>query len=240
MPNEIVYLCFIALIAGFAQGLTGFGVMLVALPLMALVIDIKSAVPLILLLGFVINLMLLFQLISFMERKKWLPLLIAALPGIPVGIYALKTMDTRHLEIVLGVVILFTATATWISKTPEKELNTIWVALAGFTAGVLGGSLGAAGPPMIVYTALQPWTKQQIKATMVAFFTIGGAGIIAFYALSGLITKAVFASFQYCVLPLMAGVLMGIFLFNRMNETFYRRIIYFFLFALGLMMLLKK
>ena len=49
MPTEIVYLRLIAFLGGFVQGMTGFGVMLFALPLMVLFIDIKSAVPLIIL-----------------------------------------------------------------------------------------------------------------------------------------------------------------------------------------------
>ena len=239
MPTEIVYLCLIAFLGGFVQGMTGFGVMLFSLPLMVLFIDIKSAVPLIILLGFVINVLLLFQLASFVERKKWMPLWLASLPGIPVGIYVLKTVEPRYLEILLGVVILFTAAAIWVSKNPEKELKNIWAYAAGFTAGLLGGSIGAPGPPIIVYTSLQPWTKQQVKATMVAFFTLGGAGIILFYFFSGFITGQVLLSFQYCVLPLISGVFTGVFLFNRINEHAYRRIIHLVLFVLGAMMLVK-
>lgn len=239
MLPDIYYLCLIAFLAGFVQGLTGFGVMLVALPLMVLFIDIKTAIPLIVLLGIVINTLLLFQLAGHYEKRKWLPLFLASIPGIPIGIYVLKMVDTRLLEILLGVVILFTASATWMAKQPKNELKKKWTYLAGLTAGLLGGSIGAPGPPIIVYTSLQPWTKQQVKATMVAFFTIGGAGIILFYYLSGLITQHVLLSFQYCLLPLLAGVLIGIFLFNKINETVYRRVIHLFLFMLGAMMLFK-
>ncbi len=50
MP-EIVCLQLIAFAGGLIQGMTGFGVVLVALPLMAFFIDIKTAIPLIVLLG---------------------------------------------------------------------------------------------------------------------------------------------------------------------------------------------
>ena len=100
--------------AGFVQGLTGFGSMMVALPLMVLIVDIKSAIPLIVLLGIVINTMLVFQLARHFERKKWLPLFLSSVPGIFAGIYILKTVETRVLELLLGVVILTTATAMWL------------------------------------------------------------------------------------------------------------------------------
>jgi uncharacterized membrane protein YfcA len=236
---EIVSLCTIAFLAGLIQGMTGFGIMMVALPLMVLFIDIKTAIPLIVLLGIVINALLIIQLARYFEKKKWLSLFLSSLPGIPIGIYMLKTVETRHLEILLGVVILFTATFTLISKDPQKELKKIWAYVAGFIAGLLGGSIGAPGPPVIIYTSLQPWAKQQIKATMVAFFALGGTGIIAFYFFTGFITKEVLISFQYCILPLVLGVFTGIFLFNRINENGYRRLIHFLLFFLGTLMLVK-
>jgi len=238
MP-EIVYLCLIVFIAGFVQGLTGFGIMMVALPLMVLLIDIKSAIPLIVLLGIVINTMLLFQLAKHIERKKWMPLLLPSLPGIIIGLYILKTVETRVLEIPLGVAILITATAIWLSKGPEKELSKIWAYVAGFIAGLLGGCIGAPGPPVIIYTSLQPWTKQQIKATMVAFFAVGGVGIGAFYYYIGFITTYVLHSFTYCFIPLIAGVLTGVFLFNKIDEKIYRRIVHIALFILGAMMIGK-
>ena len=239
MNIETACLCFISFLAGFIQGLTGFGIMLVALPLMVLFIDIKTAIPLLVLLGFVINIMLLFQLAKYFDKKKWLPLFVTALPGIPIGIYILKNVETRPLEILLGVVILVTATVTWISKNPDKELKKIWGYVAGFIAGLLGGSIGAPGPPVVIYTSLQPWAKQEIKSTMVAFFTLGGIGIIIFYFFNGFFTKEVLHSFQYCVFPLVFGVLAGVFLFNRIDEGIYRRIVHLLLFILGIMMLLK-
>jgi len=238
MP-EIIYLCVIVFTAGFVQGLTGFGSMMVALPLMVLIVDIKSAIPLIVLLGIVINTMLVFQLAKHFERKKWLPLFLSSVPGIFIGIYILKTVETRSLEILLGVVILTTATAMWLSKPPEKELPTPFTFLAGFIAGLLGGSMGAPGPPIIIYTSLQPWTKRQIKSTMVAFFAIGGVGIGIFYYYSGFITDSILRSFTFCVIPLVSGVLAGVFLFNKIDENIYRRVVHVALFILGAMMIGK-
>lgn len=236
---ETIYLCFIAYLGGLIQGMTGFGVMLVALPLMALIIDIKIAIPLIMMLGFVMNVILVCQLARHVQTRNWLPLLIASLPGVPVGIYLLKTVEPQWLETLVGSVIIGTAVATWRYGSSKAELKKHWIFAAGFSSGFLGASIGASGPPVIIYTALQPWPKHQIKATLVTFFCVSGALILTLQFFSGLITSEVTHHFIYCLLPLLAGVSTGLRLFDRIKESLYKRTIYILLFALGGIMLFK-
>ncbi|HCW93860.1 sulfite exporter TauE/SafE family protein [Flexistipes sinusarabici] len=236
---EILFLCLIAYLGGMIQGLTGFGVMLVALPLMAIIINIKTAIPLILLLGLVMNVILICQLARHVHTKNWLPLLIASLPGVPVGVYILKTVDERWLEMLVGGVIIGTVVVILRHGPSKVELNKYWTFFAGFSSGLLGASIGAAGPPVIVYTAMQPWSKYQIKATLVAFFCISGVLILALQFFSNLITSEVVHLFIYCIVPLLLGVFTGHRLFDRIKQKLYNRAIYILLFILGVIMLLK-
>lgn len=237
--TETIYLCLIAFLGGLIQGMTGFGVMLVALPLMVLIIDIKTAIPLIMMLGLVMNVILICQLARYVQTRKWLPLLMASLPGVPVGVYIIKTVTPQWLELLVGVVVIGTAAATWRQGSSKAELKPYWKWAAGFSSGVLGASIGASGPPVIVYTALQPWSKHQIKATLVTFFCIGGALILALQFFTGLVTMKVAYHFIYCLLPLLAGVFAGVRLFDHIDQNLYKRTIYILLFTLGAMMLFK-
>ncbi len=236
---ETVYLALIAYLGGLVQGMTGFGLMLVSLPLMALMIDIKTAIPLIMMLGLVMNVILVWRLARHVQARKWLPLLIASLPGVPVGVYILKTVEAQWLELLVGGVIIATTATTWQHGSSKTELKQRWTFTAGFSAGLLGASIGAAGPPVIVYTALQPWPKHQIKATLVTFFCISGALILALQFFSGLVTAEVVHHFTYCLVPLLAGVFTGMRLFDTIDQRLYKRTIYILLFALGALMLLK-
>ncbi len=238
MP-EIVYLQIIAFLGGFVQGLTGFGVMLLALPLMAFFIDIKTAIPLIVLFGLVINVILIFQLSGNFAVKRWLPLLIASFPGIPLGISIHKAVSPRPLEILVGIVLIITSANAWFRFRPKKALGKIWASAAGFAAGCLAGSIGASGPPVVIYTSLQPWTKSEIKATLVAFFMINGAGVLAFYFFHGFFTAQIIQLFSWCAAPLVLGVLAGSLLYGRINDENYRSAVMWILCVLGILMLLK-
>ncbi|MCK5310533.1 MAG: sulfite exporter TauE/SafE family protein [Desulfobacteraceae bacterium] len=235
----IIYLCCIAFVGGLVQGLTGFGVVLVALPLMGFFIDIKTAIPLILLLSLVINFTLISRMLKHFDYKKWILLFIFSLPGIPLGIIVLKYVNPRYLELLIGWVVIFTSVFSMFNSASSKEPHKFWAGLAGFISGFLGGSIGATGPPIVIYTSLQPWDKEQIKTTMVSYFILTGLGILIFYIFNNLITKQILISFGYCVMPLISGVACGIFIFNRINDTLYRRIINLLLVFLGIMLLIK-
>lgn len=237
--HEIIYLQLIAFIGGLVQGLAGFGVMLVALPLMAFFIDIKTAIPLVILLGAVINLILISRLYGHFSVKRWFPLLIASLPGIPVGVYIHKSVSQRPLEILVGAALIITSANTWFRFRPKKALGSFWALISGFAAGCLAGSIGASGPPVVIYTSLQPWSKSEIKATLVSFFMINGLGVAAFYLFHGFFTIHVLKLFAWCAVPLVAGVFTGSRLYGRINDESYRNAVLWLLCILGLLMLFK-
>ncbi len=239
MMPEIIYLQLIAFLWGLVQGLTGFGVMLVALPLMAFFIDIKTAIALIVLFGMVINLILIVQLSDHFETRKWLPMLMASFPGIPLGVYIHKSTSQRPLEIIVGIVLIATTANTWLGIRPKHSLGRIWALATGFCAGILAGSIGTSGPPVVIYTSLQPWSKSEIKATLVAFFMLNGLGVVVFYLFNGFFTCTILEIFVWCALPLLLGVAAGSCLYGRINDETYRNAVIWLLGILGLLMLLK-
>jgi hypothetical protein len=239
MMPEIFYLQLIAFLGGLVQGLTGFGVMLVALPLMAFFIDIKTAIPLIVLFGMVINLILIVQLSGHFETRKWLPMLIASIPAIPIGVWLQKTVSQRPLEVLVGIVLIATTANTWLHLRPKNGLGRVWGWATGFCAGLLAGSIGTSGPPVVIYTSLQPWTKSEIKATIVAFFMLNGTGVVIFYLFNGFFTMPILETFAWCALPLILGVAAGNKLYGQINDEIYRNTVIWLLGLLGVLMLLK-
>ncbi len=84
-----------------------------------------------------------------------------------------------------------------------------WLYAAGFCSGFLGGSLAMSGPPVIVYTALQPWDKDEMKSTLTGYFFLSGLIIIVAQAMSGLMTAAVFAGSLISIPFIILGVVSG-------------------------------
>jgi uncharacterized protein len=234
-----LYISIVAFLAGFIQGLSGFGSVLLSLPLLALFLDVREAIPLVNLMGVILTVLIIVQLRAHWEWGKSWPLLAGALPGIPVGVYLLKRMDPAHVQIILAAVLLaYSLYGLWF-KLPIGKVVGPWAYLFGFFAGGLGGAISASGPPVIVYTSLQAWTKDQVKVTLQGFFIVSGLLIGVFHAANGLTTERVILNFLVSIPTLLAGTWLGSQLYGRFREEGYRRVMLLLLGALGVFTLVR-
>ncbi len=222
--------------AGLIQGLTGFGSSLLAMPLLTLFIDVKSAVPLSILNSVVITLFLSHKLKKHMEAKKILPLIIGSLPGIFLGARFLKSMDSAVIKLLLGSLIISYALYSLMSEPHVRKIKSVWAYISGFIAGFIGSAFSAGGAPVIIYTALNGWPKETIKATLTGFFVFAAISIAAVHAATGLTDAEVIKYFSASALFSFAGVYAGSMLYDKIDNQSYIRAVLITLVILGLMM----
>ena len=234
-----LFLAIISLLAGFIQGLSGFGSVLLSLPLLVLLLDVRTAIPLVALYGLVLALFLMVQLREHWDWKKLYPLCLSCIPGAPVGVWLLNLMNAQFIQWMVGVFLIVFALYSLFLKPDARVTGTGWAYLTGFVAGCLGGAISASGPPVIVYTSLQPWSKDQIKMTLQGFFVISGIVVVFFQALGGLVTGTVLWYFLVTLPLLLAGTWAGSLLYGRIREAVYRKLLLVLLALLGLFMIMK-
>jgi uncharacterized membrane protein YfcA len=229
----------IFLLAGFTQGLSGFGSALVAMPLLVMFIDIKKAVPLCVLNGLIITFFLTLQLWNHIDWKKIMPLFMGCLPGIYVGVTFLKKTNSSIIEISLGVILIAYALYGLILRPKPRKISSSWSYLAGFATGAIGGAFSAGGPPTIVYTTLTGWSKDDIKATLSGFFFITGLIIAVAHAMNGLTTIVVLRYFSASISFVLLGVYAGSLCYSMTKKEAYIRIILTILVLMGIMMIVS-
>ena len=135
-----IWVCLIIFMAGLTQGLSGFGSVLLSIPLLAIFLDIKTVIPLTALIGLSMSLVLLFHLRPYLDWKKIYPLLIAAIPGIPLGVIFLKKLDKTVILCVLGIILVAYSLYSLLSRSGEKRISGHWAYVFGFLAGCLGAT----------------------------------------------------------------------------------------------------
>jgi uncharacterized membrane protein YfcA len=234
-----LFLGVIAFCAGAIQGLSGFGGALLSLPLLALFLDIKTAIPVTGLFAQVLTLFLLIQLRRHWDWKKIYPLCLGSIPGIPLGVWFLNRIEGQFIQWTVGTVLVTYVVYSFLLKPAVRNTGRAWAYSFGFMAGFLGGAISAKGPPVIVYTSLQPWTKDQIKVTLQGFFTISGIMVIVSQALGGLVTGRVLWYFLTGLPLLLIGTWVGSLLYGRIGEVTFRKIMFILMGLLGLLMILK-
>jgi uncharacterized membrane protein YfcA len=206
---------------------------------LAIFLDIKTVIPLVALQGLFSAVLLLIGLRKDFEWKKVLPLFVASIPGVPIGVFFLKTVSTDSIQMALGLILVSYACCGLYFRPVLREIKTTGASAAGFLAGCLGGALGASGPPVIVYTSLQPWTKDTIKATLQGFYTTTGLVVVLLHALDGLTTIPVLRYLLVSIPAIVLGTWSGSFFYGRIDDRTYKKIMFILLALLGVFLIYK-
>ncbi len=82
----------------------GFGNALIAMPLLVLILGTKTAAPLIALVGILISLVMLLREWQEVDFKAAFYLILSTLPGIPLGLFFLKSTPEDIVKMILGIV----------------------------------------------------------------------------------------------------------------------------------------
>jgi len=228
-----VLICLIVFLAGFTQGLSGFGSILLSLPLLAIFLDIKTVIPMVALIAFCITSILFIQLRKHLDWKKVYPLFLGAVPGIPLGVLFLKKLDKDLIQWILGIILIAYSLYSLFFRSTNKQMRKGWGYLFGFFSGCLGGGLSAAGPPVIVYMSLQTWSKDSIKATLQGFFLASGAIVVFFQAMSGITTTIVLRYFLVSLPLMFLGTYTGSIFYGKIREEQYKKVMLILLSFLG-------
>ena len=162
----------IVLFAFFFRSFSGFGGALLSIPLLALFFPLKFIVPVESVLEVALSLLLVPAAIRKVDRANLLRLLAGAVPGSLLGVYFLDTLGGRHLEMILGIVIIGVALSL-LRKTPSSApLSNRWAFPAGIVGGILGGLFGTSGPAYVAYLSSRCLGKEAFRATLIVLFAV--------------------------------------------------------------------
>ena len=237
MPPDFFLAGLICLAAGFVQGLSGFGSALVAMPLLLLFMPARAAVPFCILMGLAITLQLGIGLKKHLDFKKIAPLFAGCLPGIACGTYLLKNVDNLFIKRGLGLILVTYSLFQLLAHSRPLKLKACWGVLAGFLTGIIGAAFSAGGPPTIVYTSLNKWDKDTMKATLTGFFFLTGLIIAAAHAITGITSSLVVKYFMTSIPFVIAGTFSGTLAYKHISHREYLKLIYLLLLLMGFMLL---
>ena len=235
----IIILC-IVFISTLTRSTFGFGDALIAMPLLALFIDIKIATPLIALIAFFIAISILIKNWHKVEFKSAWRLIISSLIGIPIGLWYLDDINENIIKLILGIIVFLFA-AYNLAKPKLIELKTekyAWI--FGFFAGILGGAYNTNGPPIVIYSSLKKWNPQNFRATLQGYFFTTGILLIISHGIAGNFTNEVLTYFAYCLPVVLLAIIIGARLNKRIPIERFHKYIYIILIFLGLLLIINS
>lgn len=238
-PLTVVIVLSGAVAAGFVQGFAGFGSTLAALPIFALALDARTAVPAGCLMALCLNAALMIRLHGHI-RKGWLAVLLgASLPGAALGVVFLDVVPDAALQALLGAAALYAGLRLLRTGPPESSPGKVWAAAAGALSGFMGVSIGINGPPIVAWIARQPWDSRTVKATLTSYFLLAGLVIVGSQTAGGMFTADALRVFYLSLPALGLGIWAGAGSCGRLGEVVFRRCFLGFLTVMGAVLLAR-
>jgi uncharacterized membrane protein YfcA len=219
----------LALLAGVIRGFTGFGAGLVLIPTLGLLLGPQVAVPVVVLMEVIVILQLVPPALKLVQWRTILPVVIPAALAIPLGSMALASADPAWIQRGISVVVLvfvgLLATGWRYGKRPSVALSF----LVGSASGLLTGSAGIGGPPVILFFLTGKQQAPRLRAGFLCYFAITQIVAMTAFGMNGLLDRRVLWN-GAALLPLfIIGAWAGTKLFGRVNETTFRRLVMAFL-----------
>jgi uncharacterized membrane protein YfcA len=203
---------------------TGFGYALVATPFLILLFPPAQAVPLVLISWFPIAIVLVVSSRRLLVKGRVVRLLAGAIPGAPLGMYALAMLSASTMRGVIGVITLLAVAA--MAMRPSKPLAHEQRALfgAGFISGILAGASGLSGPPIVLLGLRQRWSHEGFRATLLCYFFVLHTLISASFGNIGMLTVDTLGLSLQALPGIVTGYAAGMWLKGRVDAGMYRRL----------------
>jgi uncharacterized membrane protein YfcA len=169
------------IVAGLLKGTIGVGMPVVALPLLSLFIDIKSAAML-------LSMPLIFtNLPQALEGgstgrclAQLVPVFLGMIPGLFLGVRVLLALDANLAKIIAGLVLMGVGGITLLA--PKLQLTPRLVLPAGiafgFSGGILGGIAAMPGPLVFIFL-LAKGLRGQAFTKEASLYLVVSAGLLA-------------------------------------------------------------
>lgn len=231
---EMIISILIVCLAGFAQGLTGFGFGLVAIGLLPMLMNLKDAVAFSTLLNLIVCGMTFYSLRSHYRWRRGLDLVLGACLGVPLGFYLLiKFNEGFMLHLLGGLMLLLAINELIMTRLTSVKLSSRFGFPFGLASGGLSGAFSMGGPPVIAFTYSQPWSKEEIVATLQVIFGVCAVLRLILVGSAGFFSVPILRAGCWSVLPLMVSIYLGRKYFEHIPQNALKKATFVFLGALG-------
>ncbi|MBD8030620.1 TSUP family transporter [Corynebacterium gallinarum] len=214
---ETIFIGVLLFVAACAQGAIGFGLGMLAAPIIALMRpDLLPGLILLLAFGF--------SLATWARDRgavEWPVVgwsLLGRVPGSVLGTWAVVAMPVAGLKIILAAAVILGTLVSLVGWSPGHGRKNSFI--AGASGGFLGTTTAIGGPPLALI--MRSMSPERVRGTLSVCFVIGSAISIALLTGAG----ALESMHLRAALLYAPAVIAGFFLSSVVNRHLNRRLIF--------------
>ena len=230
-------------VAAFVKGAIGFGFPTLGTPLLALVVDVKTAFLVLIVPNIVMDgLQFVRSGAQAVTARRLLPLVATGAVGMVLGTHLLAMLSARTVMLILGGFILAFVALSVTRLSPRLPPGwEPWASpVAGFVAGVVGGITNVPGTPLVLYFyALELPKREFVSAVAFCFvvYKLVQLGAVTWY---GLMSGPLLGWSLLLTVVALAAFALGLRVQDRMEPRTFNRVVLVFLGALGAWLVIRS
>jgi uncharacterized protein len=210
-----------ALGASFVRGLTGFGMAILLVPILALALPPVEAVVLGNCLSLLIGATEIRVLVREAERSAWVISALVVL-STPFGLWALFSTSADVARLVIALIAFSAFLAILLPRRGSAVPGRLVTGAVGMVSGLMTGYAGMPGPPVVPYYAGRELPRITIKSSMLLIFTIAACAGLASATWLGILRWELVV-FSLVMLPMiLLGNRLGSALSGRISDPAWR------------------
>ncbi len=229
-------------LGGAVKGTIGVGLPLVVIPLMSLVIPSPQAIGLMVMPVLLSNIWQAFDSGLILQSiKRFAPLLITQAIASIMTVKLTLALSIKQLNAMLAAAVILAV--VMMAFKPVLTINarkeSLVSALMGFASGMLGGVSTLTGPVIITYLMALKLNKDEFVGAISVIYFCGGLPLFAAMFWFDKIGMKDLGFSTMALLPMFIGLALGKRLRGKLNEEVFRKLLFAFLVAVSIVLLLK-
>lgn len=227
-----------AALAGFVQGLSGFGFGLTAMALWAWTLEPRLAASLSLFGALTGQLLAAFTVRRGWDFKALLPFIAGGLAGLPLGLYLLPRLDVPVFKATLGLMLVIVCPLMFFAaRLPRVRGGAAGDALAGAAGGMMGGLGGFTGVAPTLWCTVRGLDRDRQRAIIQNFNLSMQVVTFASYLATGILEPRMLPLLAVVAPAVLVPVLLGTRLYHGISDLAFRKIVLGLLTASGVALL---
>ena len=223
---EILVVVIATLCGSTVLSTLGFGIGMVATPILLLIFDPQTAIVTLSPAGTVLSALIAWRHRDHILMRETLPIALLGMAGAFTGVYVLSTSDDQLLKIAIVTLIIPLTILSFFNPRNLKDripFPKVVGPFIGYLVGLMLGSMAIGGPLLVIFLIVRGWKSYAIRGSMSFFLLCVMVCALIGFVPAGLYGEGRIALSAVAFVPMIAGFWVGSRLANRMNENLFRK-----------------
>ncbi|MBS0521550.1 MAG: sulfite exporter TauE/SafE family protein [Proteobacteria bacterium] len=230
----------VTLVAGLMRGFAGFGSAMLMAPVFAILFGAAEMVVTVVAIELVVSVQLFPQVRAQADWKTLTPMSVAACLAMPLGVWALASVDKGTIVTAVSALIVAFVLMMWSGWRYRGPRSPAMAATVGAVSGAMMATTSVGGPPVLLYLLSGNDPPAVHRANIVTYYFLTQFLLLVIVLATGVAGWHALVRAALLFPVMIAGAHVGGRLFHGVgSERLYRNVALAILFATGLFGLLR-